>query len=376
MTGIASALNLLSRSCSVDVGSLTGSLTLPGALKGALPLAVARGGTWLPVAAGAGAGEVDKPFLGLYTVGALAVVLVTGLALTWIMLFRRRDEAARGAPAGRPNPALLGAWTLAAAAFAVWGFVAGFGGFMDEEVAPHGSYDVTVTAKQWAWSFTYPNGWTADTLHVPIDKPVRLTMNSEDVIHGLSVPALRLSRAILPGRPATAWFTATRPDTYTLRSDIYSGDGYSDMRTALVAQTPADFDAWLTRVSDIFAGRTTVEVGELLYNRKGCVACHTTDGSKRVGPSFKGVFGHAVETRDGRRLVADAAYVKQSILEPNAVVVAGYEPVMPPFAGQLSDREIGAITDWLKTLSDAGGAAEAAAPDSAAAGGAQQKENK
>jgi len=205
---------------------------------------------------------------------------------------------------------------------------------------------------------------------------VRLTMNTEDVIHGLSVPALRLSRAILPGRPATAWFTATRPDTYTLRSDIYSGDGYSDMRTALVAQAPADFDAWLTRVSDIFAGRTMAEVGELLYNRKGCVACHSIDGSKRVGPSFKGIYGHEMEARDGRRLVVDDAYIKQSILDPNAVVVAGYEPVMTPFAGQITDREIEAVIAWLKTLSDAGGAAEAAAPDSAAAGGAEQKENR
>ncbi len=340
----------------MDVGSLTGSLPVPAVLQGALPLASAGGG-WLPQAGATGAAAVDKPLLGLYLAGVLAVVLVTGLAVVWIRSFVRRDEAARGAPAGRPNPALRGLWVLAAVGLAGWAFVAGFGGFLDQSVAPFGAYEVDVTARQWAWSFTYPNGWTADTLHVPLGRPVKLTLTSEDVIHGLSVPAMRLSEAVLPGRPAEAWFEAALADTFELRSDIYSGEGYEGMRTALIAQDQAEFDAWLTRVSDIFAGRTYEEVGELLYTSKGCVACHSLDGSKRVGPSFKGAYGHVVELRDGSRVEADDAYIRQSILDPNSQVVAGYEPVMTPYAGQISDREIEAVTAWLKTLSgpDGGG---------------------
>jgi cytochrome c oxidase subunit 2 len=373
VTGIATALTELLRSVPVDVGSLTGSLSLPALLSGAVPTATA-GGTWLPDAASRGAAAVDQPFMGLYMAGALVVVLVTGLALTWVMLFRRRDEAARGAASGRPNPALLGAWTLAAVALAAWAFTSGFGGFLDQSVAPYGAYDINVTAKQWAWSFTYPNGWTADTLHVPTGRPVRLILNTEDVIHGLSVPALRLSEAALPGRASEAWFEATEPGTYALGSDIYSGDGYSTMRTALVAETPTDFDAWLTRVSDIFAGRTMEEVGELLYNRKGCVACHSLDGSKRVGPSFKELYGHEFDTREGVRVTADDAYIKESILEPNVSVIAGYEPVMTPYAGQISDREIEAITAWLKTMSSLGGTAADAADTTGATGDGQEKE--
>lgn len=376
MTGIANAVNHLLRSFPVDVASLTGSLSLRAVLPGALPTAATRGGTWLPEAASGGAAAVDQPFLGLYMAGVLVVVLVTGLAVTWIQLNRRRDESARGAAAGRPNPALLGAWVLAAVALAGWVFTAGFGGFLDQSVAPFGAYDIQVTARQWAWSFTYPNGWKADTLHVPLDRPVRLTLASEDVIHGLSVPALRLSRAILPGQTAEAWFEATVADTFDLRSDIYSGDGFDGMRTVLIAQDQAGFDAWLTRVSDIFAGRTYEQVGELLYTSKGCVACHSTDGSKRVGPSFLDVYGHQVEIREGGRVTADDAYIRQSILDPNALVVAGYEPVMTPFAGQISDREIEAVIAWLKTMSSLGGGTNAAVTDTTGAdAGAQPKES-
>ena len=360
----------------MDTASLTGSLSVRSLLPGALPTAAARGGTWLPEPAAGGAAAVDQPFLGLYLAGVLVVVLVTGLAVTWIRLNRRRDESARGAAAGRPNPALLGAWVLAAVALAGWAFTAGFGGFLDRSVAPFGAYDIQVSARQWAWSFTYPNGWTADTLHVPTDRPVRLTLASEDVIHGLSVPALRLNQAVLPGRPAETWFEASVADTFDLRSDIYSGDGFGDMRTVLIAQDQAAFDAWLTRVSDIFAGRTYEQVGELLYTSKGCVACHSLDGSKRVGPSFKDVYGHEVELRDGTTVLVDDAYVRQSILDPNASVVAGYEPVMTPYAGQISDREIEAVTAWLKTMSGQGDGTAAASTDTTGAdAGAQPKES-
>jgi len=343
-------------------------------LPGAVPTATMGSGTWLPQAAASGAPAVDKPFLGLYMAGALIVVLVTGLVLTWVLTFRRGDAGARGEPVGRPNPALLGAWVLAALGLAVWAFASGFGGFLDRSVAPYGAYDIAVNAKQWQWSFTYPNGWTADTLHVPTGRPVRLTLNSEDVIHGLSIPALRVSQAVLPGQPAQAWFEASDSGTFDLGSDIYSGDGYSTMRSALVAQSPTEFDAWLTRVSDIFEGRTMEQVGELLYNRKGCVACHSLDGSKRVGPSFKDVYGFEFDTREGVRITADDAYIKQSILDPNVSVIAGYEPVMTPFAGQITDREIEAITAWLKTLSSRGGTAAAAADSTVGADAGQKKE--
>ncbi|MBU2500027.1 c-type cytochrome [bacterium] len=318
--------------------------------------------TWLPAAASRQAEGVDGPFQGLYVAAAFAVAFAAGLALAYVMLFRRRDESARGAPAGRPHPLYLGLWTLLAAGLAVYALVAGFPGFLDQTVPPYGAYPVGVTARNDGFDFTYPGGHVADTLHVAVGKPVQLTMTSEDVIHGLSVPAMRVHQAILPGRQATAWFEATLADTFDLRSNIHGGEGAA-LRTALVSHQPADFDEWLRRVSDIFTGRTLAEAGELLYNREGCKACHTTDGTRLVGPSFKDVYGFEFPTRDGKTVLVDDAYIKESILTPNVSVVAGYEPVMTPYEGKLGDKEIEAITAWLKTLSSKGGAAEEAEPE-------------
>ena len=146
------------------------------------------------------------------------------------------------------------------------------------------------------------------------------------------------------------------------------------MQTVMISHSPAEFEEWLMTVSDIFAGRTYAEVGELLYNRLGCKACHTLDGTKLVGPSFKDVYGNTFETREGQTITVDAAYVKESILTPNVSVIAGYEPVMTPYEGKVSDKEIEAITAWLRTLSqftpadelavaDEAGADQAAAPE-------------
>jgi cytochrome c oxidase subunit 2 len=130
------------------------------------------------------------------------------------------------------------------------------------------------------------------------------------------------------------------------------------MTTEMIALETPEFEKWLADVSDIFVGRTLPEVGELLYNRLGCKACHTIDGSKLVGPSFKNMYGYEFDTVEGVRITVDDAYVKESILTPNVSVIAGYQPVMTPYAGLVDDREIEAITAWLKTLSDRGGVSE------------------
>ena len=312
---------------------------------------VAGASAWFPPEAATRAETVDRGFVIVYTLAAFAVVVVVGLAAIFILTFRRRDEAQTGAAAGPVRLPLLGLWVLGFCALAAFAFLTGFGGYVDGNVAPYGAYLVQVTARQGAWDFTYPGGHVADTLHVAVGRPVKLDLRTEDVPHGLAIPAVRVNAPILPDRTASTWFTAARADTYPLYANVYDGTAAGAPRSALVAQTPADFDAWLAAASDIFIGRTLAEVGELLYTRKGCTACHTTDGSPRVGPSFKDVYGSTVTASDGRTLVADDAYIRESILDPNAVVVAGFQPVMTPYAGLITDREIEAITAWLKTLS-------------------------
>ncbi len=318
-------------------------------------MAVIFPASWLPQAASTHAAGVDGPFQTLYVLMAFSVVLVVGLFVAYVRLFKRRDDEQRGAITGAPNGVLLGAWVLAAVGLAVLAVAIGLPGFIDQTVAPYEAYPIDVTARTGAFTFEYPGGHAVDTLHVVVGQPVALSMISTDVVHGLSIPAMRLHQAILPGRISRAWFEATMIDTFALRDDLFSGDSLLVATTALIVDNQADYDVWMKSIADIFAGRTMAEVGELLYNRQGCKACHTIDGARLVGPSFKDLYGHEARMRDGTTLTIDEAYISESILYPNRKVVEGYEPVMTPFLGKLNDKEIDAITTWLKTLSSLGG---------------------
>lgn len=317
--------------------------------------------TWFPDAASTHAALLDGPFFGIMMAALAVLVVFVGLALVYVAQFRHGEPTVDGHPLIGSSLAWRGLWVLGGIVLGLLAAGAGFGVFVDRTEAPFAAETVIVTAEQGNWDFAYPNGHVADTLHVAAGKPIQLLMGSADVQHSLTVPAFRLNEGIVPGRMNSTWFEATLPGTYDLHSNIYSGAGFDSLRTAVVVHEPADFDAWMAAVADIFAGRTMAEVGELLYNTQGCKTCHTLDGSKLVGPSFLNVYGHELEAESGEILVADDAYIKESILTPKAVVVKGYQPVMTPYAGILDDREIEAITAFLKTLSDRGGVEEAAA---------------
>lgn len=314
---------------------------------------------WMPEAASTHAEPIDTP-LGLMLLAALGVLVVfVGLAIVFAAQYRREGTYEFGAISLRSSLLLRGLWAAGALCLGLLAAGAGFHVFIDRAEAPFAAETIVVTAHQGDWDFAYGNGHVADTLHVAAGRPVRLLLGSADVMHTLAIPAFRLNRGIVPGRLTETWFEATRPGTYDLQSNLYSGEGFTGLRRAVVVHDAAGYDAWLAAVSDIFVGRTPQEVGELLYNTQGCVTCHTTTGAKLVGPSFKNVYGYEFETADGKTITADDAYIRESILTPNVSVIAGYQPVMTPYAGILGDREIEAITAWLKTQSDRGGTAEA-----------------
>jgi len=312
--------------------------------------------TWLPQAAANHAEGFDPPMRLLIGAAIIALVFFVGVAATMVMSFRRRDESARGDAGAALPRGLMFAWLLAAAGLGALALGAGFTGWVGRATAPFAATEVAVSAGHDGWTFDYGDEATSDTLHVPVGEPIKLILHSDDVLHDLSIPAFRVGQVARPDRETEAWFTADRPGVYPLVSRIYGGESWPSMCTVVVAENDVDFDAWLASISDIFTGRTLPEVGELLYTRHGCAACHSLDGTTLIGPSFVNVYGHEFDTADGARITADDAYIRESILDPNVSVIAGFQPVMTPYAGVLGDREIEALTEWLKTLSDRGGA--------------------
>ena len=301
---------------------------------------------WFPPEASYQAAAMDRAFTWIWFGAALAVVLVVGLAVTYVIQFQRRDESEEGAATGPVDRRLRIAWVAGAMVLAISAFAADFAGFFDQAVPPYLAAQIEVTARRGGWEFQYPGGHVADTLHVAVDQNIQLNLHSADIPHSITVPALRIHEGILPGRTTRTWFVADRADTFELRGNDRDIPG-----TALISHTPAGYDQWLASVTDIFLTMTPVEAGEYLYGRLGCMTCHSTDGTRITGPSLRDVYGNTFESVTGAMVLVDDAHVRESLLEPNASVRAGYEPVMTPFAGRVDDQEIEAIIAWLKTIS-------------------------
>ena len=312
---------------------------------------------WFPEWASTFAPDVDVVFFDLYIAGAVLLVGTVGVAMVFMRTFGRKAGDPEQLPATGTNKILLGVWVLGSLLLAGFAFQGGLRGFVDQNVAPYGAFPVNVTAREGAWKFTYPDGSVVDTLRVPVGQPVQLAMTTEDISQNFSIPALRVQQAILPGRTTHAWFKTTVPGTFAIHTSAFSVPTQDSLATALLSLPAAEFAAWQAAIGDIFVGRTLPEVGELLYNQQGCKACHSLDGSKLVGPSLKNVYGFEFLTTTGQTIVADDAYIKESILTPNASIIDGFQPVMTPFAGKLGDKEIEAITEFLKTISDRGAVA-------------------
>jgi cytochrome c oxidase subunit 2 len=179
-----------------------------------------------------------------------------------------------------------------------------------------------------------------------VDEPTVLNLRSDDVPHTLTVPALRLNQGVLPDRITRTWFVAEQADTFELRSNDHGLPP-----TALITHAPEAYARWRDSVSDLLATMDPVEAGAHLYLKLGCKTCHTIDGTRLTGPSLRDVFGGTFEAVDGTMNLVDEAWVRESILTPNTSVRAGFEPVMTPFEGRVSDEEIDAIIAWLKTIS-------------------------
>jgi cytochrome c oxidase subunit II len=304
------------------------------------------------------AGNVDALFIFLLIVAGLMTLLIFVLVLFFAARFRHRPGVAAEQIEG--STPLEITWSIIPMfvfmAIFFWGAVV----YFRERTPPRDATEVYVVAKQWMWKLEHAEGQREiNELHVPVGRDVKLIMTSQDVIHSFYVPAFRLKQDVLPGRYTTMWFRATKPGTYHLFCAEYCGTQHSGMIGSIIVLEPAQYEAWMNGGSTGPLSAT----GEKIFAELGCVTCHRSDAQGR-GPNLQGVFGKPVLLADGRTLVADENYVRESILDPGAKIVNGFKPVMPTFQGLLTEEQLNALVAYVKSLS-----AERSAPKPGEASG-------
>lgn len=315
------------------------------------PFAQLGGSFWLPERAARTAYGVDWVFYGIYY---LALFFFVGILLAMIFFvwkYHRRQEGEKAQGRASHHTALEITWTIIPLILVIVIFYFGFKGMLNLYTAPTNAYEVKVVGQRWKWLFEYPNGYVDENLHVPVNQPVRLLLRSEDVIHSLFIPAFRIKRDVVPGRYTTAWFEATQPGDYQIFCAEYCGQQHSDMLASCIVHEPGMFEKWLADASNFLAKMPPHEAGKMLFNSRGCKQCHAVvEGEGGKGPTLYLIFGHEVEMEDGTRITVDENYLRQSIEDPQAQVVAGFQPIMPTYKGRLKDEEIDAVVAYLKSL--------------------------
>lgn len=307
---------------------------------------------WMPPSAATNAELVDYVYFFIYWTSVISFVLVMGFLINFAWRYRERKRGERPKRSSSHNTLLEITWSLPVAGVSVFLFYFGAVGYIDAKTPPREAYEIQVEAFKWGWSFTYPNGHVDNNLHVPADEPVKLVMSSQDVIHSLYVPAFRIKQDLVPGRYTTTWFEATEAGTYDLFCTEYCGTRHSEMLAQVVVLPPLEFREWLDEAGGSLEDLPPAEAGEKLFARNACVGCHSVDGSPMVGPTMKGLVGRERVFIDGDKTVADENYIRNSIINPKGQIVSGYGPVMPTYAGRISDAEIDAIIAYLKTLEE------------------------
>jgi cytochrome c oxidase subunit II len=290
---------------------------------------------------------VDGLMLFITAVCLFFAVAVTAAVIYFFFKYRRRHESEIGVPI-HGDMRLETAWIVVPLILALFMFAGGALVYVEYRHAPTDTLDIYVIGKQWMWKVQQPTGLKEiNELHVPVGRNVRLVMASEDVIHDFSIPAFRVKMDVVPGHYNTMWFRPTKPGRYRLYCSQYCGTNHALMGGWITAMEPADYAAWLSGSAG--ANANTPLAGEKLFSEKACITCHFADGKGRA-PSLNGVYGAKVLLADGSTVIADDSYIRESILQPTAKIVAGFQPLMPTFQGQLTEEQIVALTAYIKSL--------------------------
>jgi cytochrome c oxidase subunit 2 len=302
---------------------------------------------FFPQAASEQAGQIDALYFFLVAVTAFFTALVAILVVVFAVKFRRRHNDEVG-EAIHGSLALELLWTVIPLGITMVMFVWGAQVFFHMTRPPAGAMEIYIVGKQWMWKAQHMDGSREiNELHVPIGRPVKLIMGSEDVIHSFFIPDFRVKADVIPGRYNTMWFTATKPGRYHLFCTQYCGTKHSAMIGWVTAMEPTDYQAWLNGGP---AGGSMAENGAKLFQDLACATCHLENGQGR-GPVLKGAYGKPVQLQNGQTVTVDDAYIRESVLNPQAKVVAGFQPVMPTFQGLVTEEQLLQLIAYIKSMS-------------------------
>ena len=290
--------------------------------------------------------RVDALYFFLLAIAIFFGLLIAGLIVYYAVKFHRRSPDAVGARI-HGGMVLEVTWTVVPLLITMVIFVWGASVYFAMAHPPDETLNIYVVGKQWMWKFQHLDGQREiNELHVPVGRAVKLITTSEDVIHDFFVPAFRVKADVLPGRYVTIWFQPTRPGRYHLFCAEYCGTRHSGMIGEVVVMEPNEYETWLSGGA---AEGSLASAGAKLFQDLACNTCHRPDAQGR-GPVLEGLFGKSVTLQSGETVTVDEAYVRESILTPSAKITAGFQPIMPTFQGLVTEEQLLALIEYVKSL--------------------------
>ena len=322
------------------------------------------GNFWMPKSVNLEADSTDQMFYAVLALSAFFFFAIAAAVVYLVVKYRHRPGH-KAQPSAAHNDALEITWTVIPTIISVFLFYYGWRTYVKVVTPPTKAIEIGVVASKWEWNFTHPNGATDWNLHVPVNQPIRLVMTSTDVLHAFYAPVMRVKQDIIPKRYTYAWFFPTKPGTYRLTCAEYCGTNHSQMAckdidadtgackqraVVVVHDSMASYAKYLEdRKAETSFSDDPVQNGMNVY-KANCIACHTIDGSARIGPSFKGNYGTPRKISGGSEITMDENYIRESLMTPNAKIREGYPASMTSFEGKLNEKQITGVIEFIKSL--------------------------
>lgn len=307
--------------------------------------------SWVPLfpeSASSFAWMVDALYFYLILISVAFTIPIVAAIFFFVVKYREKEKYATPEEI-HGSIVLETVWSIIPFIISMTIFLGGAIVYYEQYRVPDDAMEVYVVGKQWMWKIQHTTGQREiNELHVPVGRKVKLTMTTEDVLHDFSIPAFRTKADVVPGRYTYMWFEATKPGKYHLFCAEYCGLNHSGMGGWVYVLEQRDFDNWLAGNE---SGQTPVQMGEDLFqNKLGCASCHA-GGADQRGAKLEGIYNKEVKLVGGQTVIADDAYIRESILNPGAQIVEGYQPIMPTFKGQVTEEQLVALVAYIKSLS-------------------------